>query len=279
MIGNETTDGLGVRWRVLHGSLVPFSFPHKLGGISESDAKRLVRTSGARLIRWESAFDIPEPTEWWHVIKDVQEDISELKQKVRYAVRQGGENFVIRRCGREEILLHGYPVYVSAFERYQTFEKCMSSVEFYQAIAKMPDEVEFWIVEDRKDGGMRAFAENIVMDDCCFYSSMWFTAEALKRSGAYALVHAMNSHYLNERGFRYVSDGARNISHQTKIHEFLQGKFRFRKAYCRLKVEYCWWVSVAVLVSYPFRVPLKLIRLSARLDVLLEQERIRRACI
>jgi len=127
---------------------------------------------------------------------------------------------------------------------------------------------------------MAAFSENLVRDGACFYDTIWFEPESLKRYAGYALFYEMNKHYLNERDLRYVSDGARNISHQTNIHDFLEKKFGFRRAYARLRVVYFPGVGIAVRALYPFRrwFSRRSGGLLQKISVLLEQERIRRSC-
>jgi len=89
----------------------------------------------------------------------------------------------------------------------------------------------------------------------------------------------MNRYYLNEKNFLYVSDGARSISHQTNIQDFLIEKFKFRKAYCKLNVIYKKDIEILVNTLYPFR---ELIyknknNLFQKLSVLLKQEEIRKS--
>ena len=91
----------------------------------------------------------------------------------------------------------------------------------------------------------------------------------------------MNKHYLNDRRFRYVSDGARSISHQTNVHQFLQEKFGFRRAYALLRVAYAPGIGLAVVLLYPFRhwIDKSTFGFLQKMAVVLEQERIRRACV
>ena len=109
---------------------------------------------------------------------------------------------------------------------------------------------------------------------------MWFSPESLKEYAGYLLVHEMNKHYLNERGCNYVTDGARNISHKTNVHDFLQDKFRFRRAYTTLNVVYAPGVGFAVRCLYPFR---RFFRgrsssILGKIRVLLQLEYIHRTC-
>jgi hypothetical protein len=89
----------------------------------------------------------------------------------------------------------------------------------------------------------------------------------------------MNKYYLDEKEFDYVNDGARNISHETNIQEFLIKKFKFRKAYCKLNIIYNSRIGFLVKSLYPFRSPLKLLNFGPfiKLNILLNQEKIRRS--
>src|SRR5690606_7534534 len=120
-----------------------------------------------------------------------------------YLVRQGLKSYAIARCDRGTIVDQGHAVYRRACERYETFEACMSAAAFADAVDAMPDDIEFWCAVERGSGEMVAFAENVVEEDACFYSTMWFCPDALKNGVSYALVQTMNEHYLAERNFRF----------------------------------------------------------------------------
>lgn len=276
MIGYATFDAFGARWRLMHGSILPYSLPHRGIVLSVGQARRLVAGHGAFLIRWETAFDTHSDGAWWHLIKDTPPDLASLSPKTRNQVKRGLRLSRIERCDRELIIEKGYAVYEAAYERYETFEPMFSPGAFRAAVLRMPEDIEFWGAFDGA-GALVGFGENIVDDGACFYSTMWFTPEALKNYASYAMIHRMNCHYLQERGFRFVSDGARSISHDTGIHQFLERKFGFRRAYCRLNVVYAPLVGPAVAAAYPFRRFLGRLLRSRRFDVLMRQEELRRA--
>lgn len=280
MIGYRVVECGDRPWRYHHGALVPLFLPHVEPRLDSRQLRKEAVKARSLFVRWEEGFDRLPSGEWWHIVKDVEEDLSSLSKKSRWQVRQGSKFFQAMKVDRDVILSEGYAVYRRAFDRYSTFEACFPEKRFKQAIATLPPETEFWAVRDRADERMVAFSENLVRDNACFYSTMWFDPEALKRYVGYLLVHEMNKHYLNERRLKYVSDGARSISHQTNVHEFLQQKFGFRRAYARLRIVYAPGVGAAVKLLYPFRrlVAGRSATVLQKLAVLLEQERIRRAC-
>ncbi|PYZ99574.1 hypothetical protein A6K26_009135 [Gammaproteobacteria bacterium 2W06] len=255
--------------------------PHKTSGLNTQQALSLLRRHFSVLIRWDESFDQIAEGEWWHIIKDAPETLETLSSNTRNQVRRGLKSTISKPTTREVVLNEGYEVYRSAFDRYETFEAMFSPSQFREAVEALPAETEFWEARNHETGELVAFSENLVRDEACFYNTMWFQPEALKAYAGYALIHEMNKHYLNERGLRYVSDGARSISHDTNIHDFLEQKFGFRRAYARLRVVYFPGVGAAVRLLYPLRQWFagRSSGVFQKIAVLLEQERIRRACI
>jgi len=268
-------------WRLHHGALIPLNMPHSISVPSFLETLKLLVRYRALFIRWEDNFDELSDGEWWHIIKTEVENLDVLSKKTRYGVRCGQNRFVATHSTREEICDEGFDVYIAAFDRYETFEAVLSPAKFHEAINAMPAETEFWAVRDKKNNQMVAFSENIVRDDACFYNSIWFESNALKSYAGYLLFFEMNKYYLNDRGFRYVSDGARSISHQTNIHEFLQRKFGYRKVYSSLRMRYFPGVKIAIYIFYPFRrwFENRSFGFFQKIAVLLKQESIRRSCL
>jgi len=76
-----------------------------------------------------------------------------------------------------------------------------------------------------------------------------------------------------------VNDGSRSISHETNIQPFLEQKFKFRKAFCKLHLEYSFLLKLFLVIIIPFErlidfFPLNLFR---KVSVLIKQEKIRRS--
>jgi hypothetical protein len=232
------------------------------------------------LIRWETGFDMETPTAWWHVIKSDREDIDRIPKKTRYLIRRAAKTYLVRKVGIEQVQKCGYTVYVGAYERYETHEKILGKEAFLNALRALPQETEFWALFDQESGNMVGFSEDLVRDEACFYVTMWVLPNALRDGAGYLLFHEMNRYYLNERKLRYVSDGARSVSHDTEIHQFLIRKFAFRKAYGCLHVTYAPWLAVALFMVFPFRYLIYAIKWKPfrLLSVLLRQEAIRRQC-
>lgn len=281
LIGYRVLKSRNMDWRLHHGALVPLTMPHAIPSLTGSETRALCLEQKVLFVRWEVDFDIPKPSEWWHVVRDTPISMDELSANTRSKIRRGIKRFVASPLAKRTLLEEGYDVYVRAYDRYATFETMLSEPDFENAIYELPSCTEFWGVRDRTDGRLVAFSENIVRDNACFYNSIWFEPEALKAYSGYALFYEMNRHYLNDRKMLYVSDGARSISHQTEVHEFLERKFGFRKVYARLKIQYFPGIGLVVKALCPLRRLFKRfpnVMFFQQAFVLLEQERIRRAC-
>lgn len=280
MIGYDFFLDEALLWRDNQGGLLPLSPPQKFLSFGGFHAAQLLRIKRKHFIRWESDFDCAVEFPWWHVIKDVPESLDVLPKKTRYMIRKAEAAYEAIPVEVDVILEHGYQVYVDAYKRYETYEPMYSEEEFTRAVSQLPDGTEWWAVFDRQSGRIVAFSENYVEGETCFYVSMWFDPDAMSKFVGYLLFHKMEIYYLYERRFRYVSDGARSLSHDTNIHDFLISKFNFRRAYAKLNVVYSPWLGVLVAAAYPFRRVLdkSSLAVARKASILLKQESIRREC-
>jgi hypothetical protein len=113
---------------------------------------------------------------------------------------------------------------------------------------------QFWGCIDKSDGKLIAYASNLLQDNMCNYYSLKAIPEYLKNYYPYyGLLYAMNEYYLNNLGLRYVSDGSRSISNHSNIQQFLMEKFKFRKAYCKISIQYKQWLKILISLLFPFR--------------------------
>jgi hypothetical protein len=266
-------------WRLHQGATIPLSPPWMLSNFTVIDAKRLLVRNSSHLIRWESNFDCKGITAWWHIIKDKREDINDFSKKTRYNIRRGSKKYLIQLCSRDYIIKYCYPIYKKTFSHYKTVETGLNESQFISEIEDLSPNTEFWQILEKDSNKLVGFAENYIEDQTCFYVSTWIIPEALRLFAGYSLFHEMNKYYLNENQFKYVSDGARSISHQSGIHEYLVNRYHFRKAYAQLNIHYSPGLKYLIILFYPFRRMIPKLRLSIfqKAQILLTQEQIRRS--
>ena len=239
--------------------------------LSSKEANVLLRKRGL-MLRNTYNFDTEEKTAFWFIIKDMMEDISELPFSARRNIRRALRFYNIKRIDINEFAEKAYPIIVSAQRSYKVKSRITSENEFRSEIEsyRNNDNKDFWIVERKNDNQAVAIAINTIKQDSCEYDTMRCTPQALKDRSYpyYGLIYEMNRFYLGEKKLKYVNDGSRSITEHSKIQEFLIHNFKFRKAYCKLKVHYKWWLSVVIKALFPFRniIPLRNIKAILRME-------------
>lgn len=244
-----------VTWRLYKSTWI-FLEESKEELLSSEEANALLKKRGL-MVRNTYDFDTKEETSFWFIVKDHLENISELPFSARRNIRRALRFYNIRKINVNEFSEKALPIINSAQKSYKVKSKVTSKKEFDKEIEqyKKDDNKEFWIVERRSDNEAVAIAINTIKEDSCEYDTMRCKAEALKDRTYpyYGLIYIMNNHYLGERKLRYVNDGSRTVTEHSSIQDFLIHNFKFRKAYCKLKIHYKCWLSVVIKLLFPFR--------------------------
>ena len=244
-----------VTWRLYKSTWI-FLEESKEELLSSEEANALLKERGL-MVRNTYDFDTKEETSFWFIVKDHLENISELPFSARRNIRRALRFYNIRKINVNEFFEKALPIINSAQKSYKVKSKVTSKKEFDKEIEqyKKDDNKEFWIVERRSDNEAVAIAINTIKEDSCEYDTMRCKAEALKDRTYpyYGLIYIMNNHYLGERKLRYVNDGSRTVTEHSSIQDFLIHNFKFRKAYCKLKIHYKCWLSVVIKLLFPFR--------------------------
>ena len=258
------------RYRLYKGAWI-FLEESKEKLLSKKENKDLLR-NGGRMIRNTYDFDTKDETSFWFVIKDKLEDISELPSSTRKKIRRALKTYNFRRCAIEDLGKVAYDIIRSAEESYKVRCRPTSTDDFKTLINeyKSQDNRDYWCIENKSDGSIVGFSVNTIKSDSCEYDNAKCMAKSLHDSTYpyYGLFYEMNRHYLGERKFKYVSDGSRSITEHSNIQQFLMYNFRFRKAYCKLRVFYKMWFCVVIKVLFPFRnvIPFRNVRAVLKME-------------
>lgn len=264
------------------GVLMPYIPPDEKIDFSEKDIKSLLKSSGAYFIRWVSNWDCKNPTKFWYLIRNDMISLEELSKNTRHNVRRGLKRSIILRVQAEYIALNGYDVYQKAFRDYETFEKPLSKKKFKETFMKYENDStsDFWAVFTKEDSKLIGFSRNIIQNKTCQFSITKFDPQYLRNYyPSEAIFYRMIEYYLNEKNYKYVSDGARSVYHKSNVQDYLTNRFDFRKAYCKLNVHYSYKISFIVKLLYPFKNIIEKINLKGfqKIYVLLMHEEIIRS--
>ena len=256
--------GISKSWRLYKSTWI-FLEESEEKKLSPEDAKALLKKQGL-MIRNTYDFDTKEETSFWFIVKDNLEDISELPFSARRNIRRSLRFYNIKKININEFSEKALPIINSAQKSYKVKSKVTSKKEFEAEVEqyKKDNNKEFWIVERKSDNEAVAIAVNTIKKDSCEYDTMRCKSEALhdRSYPYYGLIYEMNRHYLGERMLKYVNDGSRTLTEHSLIQDFLIHNFKFRKAYCKLKIYYKWWLNVVIKVLFPFKniIPIRNIR-------------------
>lgn len=239
--------------------------------LSKEESRALLKKGGL-IIRNTYDFDTKDDTSFWFVIKDKLEDISELPFSARRNIRISQRKYNFNKVNKEDFLRSGHEILSSAQQSYKVKSKSITENEFAIMLEEYEKncKIEYWTVADKMSGDIVAFSINRIKEDSCEYDTMSAKPDSLRNRTYpyYGLIYSMNQYYLGEKKLKYVCDGSRTITEHSNIQEFLMHNFKFRKAYCKLKVHYKLWLGVVVKLLFPFRniIPLRNVRAILKME-------------
>jgi hypothetical protein len=270
----------GLIWRNYQKMIIP-SGPVKLNyKITEEEAKYLLsQFKNALMIRVTYGFNLENnyKREWYAVIADKFYPLETYSSKNRNKIKKGLKNTEIKRIDAKYLAENGYDVFISAFNRYQNAKiPNISEKDFKKQkllLKDFEDIIHIWGVFYK--GKLVAYSENAIYGNVeASYGMTKFHPDFLKFRISCALFYTMNKYYLENHLVEYVSDGFRNILHQTNIQKFLIEKFGFKKVYLNLDIYYKPFVKLIVNSLYPFKSLVS--KFNPKIEALLKLEEIRR---
>ncbi|MAW21301.1 MAG: hypothetical protein CMD16_02755 [Flavobacteriales bacterium] len=261
------------KWRKYNGALIPNTPPHIEVDL-ECIGKKIVE-DGAYFARWTTNFDCNKETNFWYIINDTPMLIKDYSKNTRSKIRRGLKRCKVKLVNKEEIKKSGFLAYSKAFLRYKTNIYPKTYNEFKNEIDRLEGIWHFWAIYS-SDNILIGYSQNRIFENYCDYSTVKFHPDYLTLYPSYALFFTMNNYYLNQQKFKYVNDGAKSMSHDTNIQNFLTQKFKFRKAYCKLHLQYRPVLRVIINILFPFRLMISKIQFGIfkKINVLLNHENI-----
>jgi hypothetical protein len=238
----------GIPWMKYNSALIPATAMPVYIELNDEKALNAVKESGAFFIRYTSSPGNRE-TNWWHMVCK-KYNLADTSKYTRSKIRRGLKRLQIRHAEPIWLAENGYECHVKSYERFQGASP-MNQEEFYSFFASLNGLpfVNLWVAE--KDNELQGYFLCRHEDNGAFMHSMNVTPSGLSDYAAYALIHHVLEHYLNEKGVP-VSNGSRSISHATAMQDFLL-KFNFEREYSKLHVIYRPDVQKAVRMLFPFR--------------------------
>lgn len=235
-------------WRY---SLAPDCEPE----LSDSQCDGLLK-QGGWFVRNTFDFDQKEESEFWYVIKDSFGGLDEHTSNERRKIRRALESFDYKLIDNKTVRDNGYPLLEATFADYKVKDRPMNKAVFIDYIDYCDKNTfDYWGIFNKESQKLVGFCTVHMWNDSCEYGVSAVMPE-YKKDGSYpyyGLFFRMNEYYLEEKQFKYVTDSARSVTEHSNVQPFLEQNFKFRKAYCKLKIRYKWWFGAIVKMLYPFR--------------------------
>ncbi len=231
------------------------SAPHFDRQLSDSECDDML-SKGGWMVRNTYDFDQKEESDFWYIIKDSFGGMEEHTSNERRKIRKSQRNYVFRIIDRKLVEEHGFDIMKRVFDGYPVKDRDMNKKVFNELFNSWKgDDFEFWGAFDIKTEELVGFIVVQLYDDACFYDHMMVLPE-FKHNASYpfyGFLYTLNEYYLGYKKFKYVTDGSRSMTEHSNVQPFLEQNFKFRKAYCKLKIRYKWWFGAIVKMLYPFR--------------------------
>lgn len=223
--------------------------------LNDYQFKRLLG-KGGWMVRNTFDFDQKDESKFWYLIKDIFGGMEELSSNERNKIRRALQVFDFKLVDNQLITERAYPIIKATFDDYKITDRTMSEAVFNEYLDHCSRKnYDYWGVFDKKTQELVGFCAVHVWENACEYGLIGVLPE-YKHNATYpyyGIFYKMNEYYLGERKFKYVSDGSRSITEHSNIQLFLEQNFKFRKAYCKLKIRYKWWFGIVVRMLFPFR--------------------------
>lgn len=241
----------------LLSNLLPHEVPNT------SNIKKIIKKENVLLARWTTCFDSKIKSEWWYLIKDTPYDKEQLKSKDKYEINKGIKNFYIEIINPMLFSNELYEIFVAANNSYSKLSNTtITKNEFLKQI----DINNIYIgAFERETKEICAYSVCSIKADTkkikkVMDLSIIKSLPSKKSKGVNAaIMDYICNEYINKKKVDYICDGERSIRHITNFQDYLIKYFGFRKAYCKLNIEYNYVIKVIVKILYPFRHFLKLL--------------------
>lgn len=273
-------------WEYYNHALVPTLPPHIDPDISwMKDSDRWKEYAGGKMplfARWVSNFDCTEDTEWWCIIKDTPFDIMSLKSNRRSLITRGLKRVDVKVIipadyaeQMSNILVKEWKYYDDSYEEGNDRQKLTD--DFKKLTMKNLGNAEYLGAFLKDTDTMIGYAIYNLFDDWIEYSVVKTDPEYLNTQVNAALAYFGVERYMRP-GIKYIHGGWRTVIHESNYQEYLMKNFGFRKAYCKLHIQYRPLMQIAVNVLYPLRGMIKKVKNKWIYTVwcVLQQEEIRR---
>lgn len=262
------------------GALIFNGLPHKIYAINSDKLRLIIKQKKALFARYFTDSELLSYTPslpcehnqqitsmrhqnydgWYHVVRDTPIFFENLQAKQRYRVKKGKSLNNIYIATVEELNTSFDSIYYMLLESYKDYPKTYKPSDsdvrkFLHSLVEshINGRGNIWLVRDIESDRLIGLSYCSFDEDTIGLKVVKVNPSYLKNEVNAALVYDICQHYINNKGYRYVNDGERNIRHITNYQEFLIRVLGFHKAKCQLHIIYHPILRPAINILYFFR--------------------------
>ncbi len=248
-------------WEYYNHALVPAVAPDVIPDTSWiKDRKKWRKLAEGRyplFVRWVTEFDCQEETQWWCIIKDTPFDIMSLKSNRRSLITRGLKRVDVKVIIPSDYAAQMANVLIKAWQSYdESYQEGDDRNQLIREFSQLTNEnlgnSEYLGAFLKNTDTLIGYGIYNLFDDWIEYSVVKTDPEYLNTQVNAALVFYGLERYMRPE-IRYIMGGWRTMIHETNYQDYLLKNFGYRKAYCRLHIQYRTWVGIVVAILYPFR--------------------------
>lgn len=213
------------------------------------------------LAKWTTEWDCGYETNWWYCVIDKPFNVKNLNAKKRYEITKGTRNFRVNHIDPKEYVEKLFRCHFKALEAYDTHQtiKKESFIKWCEELSDAYDSQRIFAAFDKETNELCAFLHVPVHNEYAALSTMKSIPSQEKRGVNAALVYGVIDSLKDEldREYFYLTDGERSVNHKTNFQAYLEKYFCFRRAYCKLHIEYAPFMKFPVNICRLFKTPLQ----------------------
>lgn len=243
-------------WIYYNKAAIPNCAPHEEPDITPIKTKNLWEEMSPSPIfaRWTTGFDSEVESEWWYVVRMAPFKSDELSKKVQKHIRQAVKKCYVKQVEIAPYIDELFDCYSEAVKGYKNGPNPSSKESFSKNYLKLKEiGVECWASFSCEDDKLIGYMTVGVFDDYAEAQTSKYDPKYRNLGCSDLLHYEVYDFYLNKKGKKYVSSGARNISHETNVQDYLIDKFMCKKAYCNLHIAYNPKYKWIIKLAYVFR--------------------------
>lgn len=245
-------------WEYYNHAAIPTTAPHISPDTKPIADGTIWKMEGTPLLaRWTTEFDCGYETNWWFVIREAPFIPEQISKKEMKSICQALKKCYVKKIDFADYSEEIYECYCSAFSKYENADNMLPKERFMEISKSEPDNVEYWGGFDVESNKLIGYITAWVYEVYAETRIAKFNPDFSKKRVSDALYYTVLNYYLNDCSKKYISSGSRNINHKTNTQEYKIRRFGYRKAYCKLHIEYNPKVRIIMKIAYFFKDVLK----------------------